>query len=280
MALGISGRPGDYKLAVRIQRTIPGMQATIANIQREARGEVDVRHVGTVVKQQPWHRRRNRPLLIGGSVGHVRVTAGTLGCFVTPAAGARNEDFILSNNHVLANENDAAAGDAVLQPGKADGGHAGRDVVGELSRFVRLKPKNNRVDAALASLKDGIEYYPNWLEGIGEITGQRDSPPEIGERVMKVGRTTGVTVGRISAVEIDDLLVEYDMGVLSFNGQIEIAREGSEAFSLGGDSGSLIVDRQRKAIGLLFAGNDADVTYANPIQEVFDSLRIVLSEAD
>jgi hypothetical protein len=45
-------------------------------------------------------QQRHRPLKIGVSVGHVDVTAGTLGCFVREPEGEGT--FILSNNHVLA----------------------------------------------------------------------------------------------------------------------------------------------------------------------------------
>jgi hypothetical protein len=45
---------------------------------------------------------------------------------------------------------------------------------------------------------------------------------------------------------------------------------------LGGDSGSLVVDADNMAVGLLFAGNDVDATYANPIGDVLDTLNVDL----
>ena len=77
-------------------------------------------------------------------------------------------------------------------------------------------------------------------------------------------------------MKLDALRVEYDMGVIEFDGQIEIEPADNKPFSLGGDSGSLIVDRRRRAVGLLFAGNDVDATYANPMQDVLDSLHVRL----
>lgn len=241
---------------------------------RETRGECDVRVVGRVVKQQPWHQRRNRPLRIGGSVGHFNITAGTLGCFV--ADRASGEELILSNNHVLADENNATAGDTIVQPGTADGGRRSRDRVGSLARFVRLKRRRNLVDAATASIDPGLEYYYNWMESRGAISGVRTDPLDVGEIVYKVGRTTGVTRGRVSAIEVDGLSVEYDMGDIEFDNQFEIERIGDSPFSLGGDSGSLIVDRYRRAVGMLFAGNDVDVTFANPFAAIQDALRVDL----
>ena len=55
---------------------------------------------------------RFRPAPGGVSIGHVAITAGTLGCWVTK----NGQKVILSNNHVLANSNDAEIGDAILQP--------------------------------------------------------------------------------------------------------------------------------------------------------------------
>lgn len=276
IAMGLKGRRGAYRLALRVHRAAPGVDAVVNDVMRRARGEVDVRVVGRVAKQVPWHQARQRPLRIGSSVGHERITAGTLGAFVTPRAGDGTEDLILSNNHVLADENRAARGDRILQPGRADGGRLSTDVVGELASFVPLKKKKNVVDAAIASLAEGLEYYVNWLHRLGPITGIRLDPPDEAEVVYKIGRTTGLTKGRISAIEIDALHVEYDDGVFTFDDQIEIEPEGTKPFSLGGDSGSLIVDARRRAVALLFAGNDVDATYASPIGTVLDALKVRL----
>lgn len=278
LALGITARGSDgYLVALRVRELTPGIQALAEHVRRRTRGDVDVRLVGRIVKQVVWHRRRNRGLRIGGSVGHVSVTAGTLGCFVRPR-GTDGEEHILSNNHVLADENRARTGDRILQPGAADGGRAPRDVVGALERTVPLRRwAANITDAATAELTEGLSYYYNWIEGRGELRGVRADPAAIGERVYKVGRTTGLTEGRVSAVEMDDVLVTYDMGDLIFDNQIEIEPASLwQPFSLGGDSGSLIVDGRGRALALLFAGNDADTTYANPIGDVLEALKVDL----
>jgi hypothetical protein len=69
---------------------------------------------------------------------------------------------------------------------------------------------------------------------------------------------------------------------LRFDNQIEIEGSGNKAFSDSGDSGSLIVDDQLRAVGLLFAGGDVGgsngkgLTYANPIDAVLDALKVDL----
>lgn len=277
IALGIHGQGEDYKLAIRIQEVPPGLQQLLQHLQQRAHGEVDIRMVGYIQKQQkkPWHQKKQRPLLPGVSVGHVDITAGTLGCFVTPSAQT-DQVMILSNNHVLANENNAKKGEVIIQPGQTDRGKQSRDTVGRLARFIRLKKRGNVVDAALATLETGIRYQHADLPGLGTIAGFRDEPLDTGAVVYKVGRTTGVTQGRVSAIEVDNISVEYDRGILDFDGQLEIEPLDGIPFSKGGDSGALIVDSQYRAIGLLFAGNDRDVTYANPLPVVFETLGIHL----
>ena len=82
------------------------------------------------------------------------------------------------------------------------------------------------------------------LKGIGTLAGQRSGDLQVGDVVHKVGRTTGVRHGRVTAFELDGVTVEYDIGVISFDNQVEIEGGGTRSFSDAGDSGSLIVDDQ------------------------------------
>jgi hypothetical protein len=276
LALGLTGTNHQYRIAVRTHDRSAITQELVQRIRIRVRGECEVKFVGRIRPQASWHRERNRPLRVGGSLGHVQITAGTLGCFVRRARARANDAWILSNNHVLANENRGKKGDIILQPAASDGGVAEEDRVSVLGDYVKLAKAGNEVDAGLAMIDEGIEYYYNWLHQLGAIQGVRGSLLEIGERVAKVGRTTGLTRGRISAIEVDGLKVGYDMGDLVFDNQIEVEPVGTHPFSLGGDSGSLIVDSKNHGIGLLFAGNDVDVTYANPLTTVLDALDVKL----
>jgi hypothetical protein len=265
VALGIAGTPRSYRLAVRVHDPFDGLAAWLERVRAAARGEVDIRIVGRV-RAQRWNQGRVRPLVPGISIGHARVTAGTLGAIV----GA---NFLLSNNHVLADEDRAREGDAILQPGRADGGRARGDTVARFERAVRLRKSGNRVDAALARIDDGVAFDAARLRGLGALGAPRAEPLRPGDRVAKLGRTTGMTRGVVSAIEVDRVRVGYDRGTLSFDDQLEIEGTGRGPFSLGGDSGSLIVDAARRPAALLFAGNDADTTYANPLPAVLAALR-------
>jgi len=140
MAIGITRKGAQaYQLAVRLQRQSMIDRPELERLRRMASGEIDVRFVGRIEKRAtPWYQARQRPLLIGCSVGHFAVTAGTLGVFVHKIDDPAKALYMLSNNHVLANENRGKRGDQVLQPGDLDGGVDPGDAVATLDDFVRL----------------------------------------------------------------------------------------------------------------------------------------------
>ena len=286
VALGLRPVAADQvHLAIRVIDQADA-DVVLAGLDEAARTEVDVRVIGRVqalglpAGDDPADlRRRVRPLRPGLSVGHPDVTAGTLGGFVrrTGTDGL----LVLSNNHVLAAGNAATEGDPVLQPGVADGG-AAADRVGALTAFVRLGAgQGNLVDAAAAALDAGVQADPTGYPGGalgGSVAAATDLDPD--ELVEKVGRTTGHTRGRITAVEVDGVGVRYDDGVRTFDDQVEI--EGlTGAFSAGGDSGSIIWrSSDRAPLGLLFAGSSeggsagGGVTFAHPLATVLQALDV------
>jgi hypothetical protein len=215
------------------------------------------------------HRRLPRPVPCGVSVGHFRITAGTLGYLVQDSKGRW---FVLSNNHVLADNNEGKVGDPILQPGPFDGGKNTLSYrIAQLSAFVPINfdGRPNSVDAAIAETDDS-QVQPflcsiGTVDGIGAI--------RHGLLVQKHGRTTGRTQGLIVGTH-ETIWVDYDGKVARFDRQLSIAG-GRTPFSDGGDSGSLIVDLQRRAIGLLFAGSDTE-TYANPIRPVLRAFKVRL----
>jgi len=84
--------------------------------------------------QLPNPTLKYRPAPGGSSIGHYQITAGTFGC-VVKRDGKR---YILSNNHVMANSNDAEFGDDILQPGPFDGGSRSTDVIAKLTDFIPI----------------------------------------------------------------------------------------------------------------------------------------------
>jgi hypothetical protein len=299
VALGVARHQDEYKLAVRVQRPSLATSPLMDQLTRQARGEIDVRVIGRIDRRAraaranrgvvaaavtPWYRKNTRPLSIGASVGHVDVTAGTIGAFVKRGKAA----YLLSNNHVLANEDQAKAGDRILQRAAYDGGRQPSERVARLRYWIRLKKTGaNAVDAAIAEIDEGIAYDAARLRGLVKaadrtLAGVGPALVDEGDAVFKIGRTTGATAGRITAFDLDNVIVNYEIGNLRFDGQIEIEGAGSAPFSDGGDSGSLIVNARMEAAALLFAGGDSGgsnglgLTYANPIQRVLTDLKATL----
>jgi hypothetical protein len=262
----------------------------------------DVVEVGDL-KAQPARTDRWRPAPGGVSLGHFHITAGTFGAIVRDrTTGAR---LILSNNHVLANGNEASLEDPILQPGPADGGREESDTLAYLERFVpieySLEPATcglargladlanliarwlgskhrlqairadpqavNRVDAAVARPADDA-LVSDEIVDIGRVSGTL--PPSLGLAVRKSGRTTALTTGEITVIEAT-VDVGYDDRMARFEGQL-LTGPMSEP----GDSGSLLVAAESlQAVGLLFAGS-AQATIYNPIADVLSALQVTL----
>lgn len=287
VALGAAPRGGGYALAVRYRHEGPVVARLVDRLRQEVgEREVDVRAIGPVRALAPLGtdvlRSRVRPLVPGCSICHEADTAGTLGAVVERAG----ERFLLSNSHVLARAGLAAPGDTVLQPGPADGG-AAADRVGSLAEAVPLhRDAPNSVDAALARPDAGIDVD---LCGAPTTTALLDGD----ELVEKLGRTTGLTSGRVTAIEVDDVLVDFgeQVGLLRFDGQVEVSGTpdgGADGrpgpFSRGGDSGSLVrLAGGGAAVGLLFAGSERGgddglgLTFCNPVDDVLAALGATLA---
>ncbi len=101
--------------------------------------------------------------------------------------------------------------------------------------------------------------------------------------VFKIGRTTGHTLGRITAFAFRLLPVDFEgnLGVCSFDDVLEVEGLSGE-FSAAGDSGSFILTDDARPVGLLFAGsetggsNGGGVTNANLMATVLQDLDLSL----
>ena len=137
----------------------------------------------------PNPRTKIRPAQPGCSVGFQDPTnqstmAGTFGALVSDKTGS----YILSNNHVLADENQLPPGSAIFQPGLLDNGNANADQIAELTRAVTLQVNvPNQVDCAIAKLLKP-SLATDQILFIGAPQGTADA--EIDMTVHKFGRTT------------------------------------------------------------------------------------------
>lgn len=277
-ARGGRAEPEGYQIVLLAQDEAMMNSPLVEQAQRISKGEARVVYTGRVMAQSHWQPPRHRPLRPGVSIGHHGITAGTLGGFVETEDGLR----ILSNNHVLADVNRGSRGDDILQAGAYDGGARPADICGALADFQPIgfgAGAINFMDAALATIAGGTATdiaYPT-SAAPSPIRGVKTAELEPEDEVFKVGRTTGLTRGRVFAVEVDQLIV--NMGEphaplrARFDAQFQIYSDNGH-FSRGGDSGSLIVDTEGNVAGLLFAGSDRGgptgygLTSANPIGPV------------
>lgn len=200
-------------------------------------------------------RNRVRPVEGGYSVGHYKITAGTYATAVYDRGshpGIPTKYYVLSNNHVLANSNSARIGDPILQPGPYDGGTYPQDVIARLSRWVPIhflpSTTRNYVDAAVA--EGPFHFLDREIYWVGYVKGARGNWPTIGEVLQKTGRTTNWTTGEVTAINATVDVGGYLGNTARFHAQIVTKRMGA-----GGDSGSLVLDLDENAIGLLFAGS-------------------------
>jgi len=188
----------------------------------------------------------------GTSIGLRNAGTGTAGAVVRDRQGIR---YILTNNHVAADNNRALALSVIHSPGPAD--NLGKRI-GRLGRFEPIWfDRVNYIDAALVRLDVAPNYstHSDWT-----LT------PRVGWHVEKVGRTTGHTTGTVIALNVTVDVSMGSQGTARFSNQIM-----TDYMLDSGDSGSLLTSRGQHPVGLGFAGSYT-VSFHNPIQRVLDTL--------
>lgn len=277
ISLGVAPapQPGQFRLAVRArsERDLPPDVAE--DLRRATAGEVDILFTGPVEVKPAEPGNVTSYLAVGASVGHYRCRAGTVGFF-----GRRVTDGlygIVSNNHILAAGDEGRDRDEILHPAVADQGRRPQNVVGLLSGdYPRLRGQVAQVDCAFAVLVQGVSFDPRPL-GFAQRLLETWIPPELQLDVAKVGRSTGLTQGRVSAFDLEVFHIDYGFGPVPFAGQVEIRSTSTSSFSQPGDSGALVFSiPQLHPMGLVFAGTPRGLTYANPINAVLSALGVTI----
>ena len=230
------------------------------------------------------YRARHDPVFPGISVSNVKGTAGTIGAIVYD--NSTGQPYILSNWHVL-HGLDGVIGDSVVQPGPYDDGSTSNNIVGKLiSSHLGLAG-----DCAISSIES--RSFSEEIFGLN-IAPKRTAKVNLGDKVVKSGRTTGVTYGIVKRVNV---IVEInyggDVGTQDIGGfEIGVNTEKppmNGEVSMGGDSGSLwLIDDKNNsdiAVGLHFAGESdpsptAEHAIACNIHSVLSKLKVSFIEAD
>jgi hypothetical protein len=228
-----------------------------------------IEFVGDVYALSVFPTQYRTPMWSGVSVGNDKeCAAGTIGCVVTRS----NKMYLLSNNHVFARENAAKIGEQIDQPGRFEMNCGPSFAVAKLSQFQNISMKrnaNNVIDAAIAEINVGIS--PTSQAVLNSYTPTQNAQnATVGMTVKKTGRTTGLTQGTVSAINVT-VSVQYSKGVARFINQVYVT---PGTFSAAGDSGSLIVEASsNNPVALLFAGGSTG-TFGNPIGSVLSQFGV------
>ncbi len=267
--------PDEQVIRIYVVKKVP-LEALSADqvIPKEIEGiPVDVVATGGEFKAQVF-TGRERPVRGGWSVGNENSQAtGTIGCIVSDGRW----EGILSNNHVLARSSNveghkASLWEGILQPGVLDGGIFPNDMIAFLTKWTDLSIQGvNRVDRAMALFTRDMPFRLS-IQDMGVVRGLRVA--EVGLEAAKTGRSSGYLEGKVFDI---DAFIQVSYGqiigkALDFEHQVLIA----PSISIPGDSGSLVLDRDRRAIGHLFAGSP-EFTAANHIADVLKGFGVEIA---
>ncbi|WFB05905.1 DNA/RNA non-specific endonuclease [Streptomyces sp. LX-29] len=230
----------------------------------------------------PDRKKRLDPIMPGASVAHVKSSAGTIGAIVFD----KNDGtpYILSNWHVLHGRR-GTLGDDVAQPGPHDDNRVTRNRVGTVKR----SHLGMAGDCAVATIENrGFDPEIHELGVVPKELGE----PALDDKVVKSGRTTGVTHGIVRRIETL-IMLDYGPGVGTQTiGGFEVGVDpdnppGDGEVSLGGDSGSVWMFKTRGGkpsnvmAGLHFGGESANSPDEHALacipRSVFEKLEISLA---
>ena len=268
-------------------------------------------NTGGVTSNPATHQAQSpASVLLGSSGGNnsdydtqgnqiVDCCSGTLGALVEDSS---KREYLLSNNHVLAKSDHATVGDAIIQPGLIDNNcspledDSGVESVASLTGWLPLSSKLTNADAAIAQVTSRIVDQAGKILELGakqadgtlaaappgiSSNGGKGEAAWLDQKVAKSGRTTGLTCGGISALDLD-VTVDYYLDCAETRPYLtktfthQLGLSGNQ-LSDAGDSGALVVDAANaEPVGLYFAGG-RDVSgvsqgVANPAAEVLNEL--------
>jgi hypothetical protein len=233
---------------------------------------------GMLMAQRNPHQTRSTSFgTSGGNINDISKAfccSGTLGSLVSSSGS----QYILSNNHVLADADQAASGEDISQPGLIDNNCRPATIVADFTVAPHL---GTNVDAALAALRAGQMDSSGTILDIG-VPNSSPLNASTNLLVAKSGRTTGLSCGSVQSTNTS-VKVQYQQGcnqgkkfTITYTNQVVV---GGSGFSAGGDSGSLIVSQTgKRPTALLFAGSSS-TTIGNPINEVLSQLTTSLGSA-
>jgi len=293
-SVGTISPSGSFQAPESVPANASSGQTTSVTVEAIAQASPTATGTASVTVTSPNQRGQNLPIKLGTSGGNANnvntreCESGTLGSLVTRAG----TQFILSNNHVLADSDAGSVGDVITQPGLIDTSSpcvaAEASTVAHLSQFINIQAANPPADAAIAQVVSGAVDTSGAIIELGDSAPggvPADEAPSStvlpvaslvpnSTAVAKSGRSTGLTCSTIEAIGLT-ISVQYTKGLggpsftATYTNQVGV---NGGTFSAAGDSGSLIVSQaSAEPIALLYAGSTMD-TIGAPAQTVLNSL--------
>ncbi|MEM4656779.1 MAG: hypothetical protein QXD80_07530 [Acidilobaceae archaeon] len=160
---------------------------------------------------------------------------------LTGTAGIINNEYkLISCYHVLLDSKN------VISPGPLDGGDI-NDKVGYVEEFYN--PKEDGYDISIADISESKNKYQiRLMETWKKVKGYGYA--EINDKISKYGRSSGLTFSKVIDKNVYVKMTYPNIGdVILKNCYV------CESFAIAGDSGSLAINQNDEAIGLITAGN-------------------------
>jgi len=226
------------------------------------------------------------PVQPGIGISRADVSVGSLGPGTLGLVAFDRRDgapCLLSAAHVLAGGSTAKPGDPILQPSPQNGGRVERHTIAELRGFM-LGPKG---DAAFARLVGLRRVNPTPLGISTRIVEAR--MPQVGDVLVKSGRTTAVTRGRVESIGMIEVPYPDRPQPIRMCGfelrPVEPGNPAGEEITEAGDSGAVWFDPENGAgVGLHVAGVDhlpqSEHSLACFLPSVLDELGLSLTPTD
>ncbi|MCU0433581.1 MAG: hypothetical protein MUC87_09030 [Bacteroidia bacterium] len=204
--------------------------------------------------------------LPGMCIANSKGVPGTLGAYAWKKD--TQEPVMLSNYHVLFGLG-AAEGDTIWKVNTTESERqfsiAGKAELGRIGN-IRHSGVNYYVDCAIASCHE----TPVIKTAHQPLTHSEAQP---GETVYKYGASTGLTQGIVADASYPDIAAVESHSFDAQN-QLLIRSNSSAPFSGSGDSGSIVLNAKKQAVGLLWGTNMRGEGIACPIAPVMFSMHI------
>ncbi len=211
-------------------------------------------------------------------------TVGTLGCF---ARDKNNRIHLLTASYVLGFHNNAQVDDLVFVEGEnSRNGQPVAKVAGNSlspSKLITGGPDPPSVGIASARCEPGIQPDFEALPLAWRIRSVGSAKE--GDRVAKIGRTSGLTTGTVQSVDLTVKLSGFGQRLLVVSDCLRIKGDHGSEFSLAGDGGAAIVREDGAVLGIIigaFSGSKdkPGSSIASPIAKALDELELTLLSSD